>query len=318
VKLEAEIGALSEGLGAASAVAGGAGRRRCRAAGALCRRRAGADARASDERGGNGVAAAEEAARLRAEQTEQAGRLASSRCERAQAVVSEREGSIPAPLRDPAALARAIAQAKQKLQQLATALQRAQETCAAARQRWSACEATARTAAETAATAATRRRPAYRLCRPRARRRLAELADYQAAKRSSDDIEILDLEIRKHEGSLQAARERMQRATEAAAGLTAPHLPQLTAELAAAKQAHEQALGEEASLPRNASRCRAGWRRSPTNAARLKALEARYAVVGRIADVANGNNARRITFQRFVLASLLDDVLRVATKRLQG
>ncbi|MBM3300319.1 MAG: SMC family ATPase, partial [Deltaproteobacteria bacterium] len=45
--------------------------------------------------------------------------------------------------------------------------------------------------------------------------------------------------------------------------------------------------------------------------------ETQYAVVGRISEVANGHNAQGITFQRFVLAALLDDVLIAATQRLQ-
>ena len=47
-----------------------------------------------------------------------------------------------------------------------------------------------------------------------------------------------------------------------------------------------------------------------------ESLEAKYAVIGRIADTANGRNDRRITFQRFVLSALLDDVLLAASQRL--
>ncbi|HMZ30264.1 MAG TPA: SMC family ATPase, partial [Thauera aminoaromatica] len=46
------------------------------------------------------------------------------------------------------------------------------------------------------------------------------------------------------------------------------------------------------------------------------AIEAEYRVLGHLADVANGNNGRNLTFQRYVLAALLDDVLRAASERL--
>ena len=49
----------------------------------------------------------------------------------------------------------------------------------------------------------------------------------------------------------------------------------------------------------------------------ISALEGRYKAVGRIAEVANGRNAQGITFQRFVLVALLDDVLAAASHRLQ-
>ena len=45
--------------------------------------------------------------------------------------------------------------------------------------------------------------------------------------------------------------------------------------------------------------------------------EARYTVVGRIAEVAERQNAYRMTFQRFVLAALLDEVLIAASQRLR-
>jgi exonuclease SbcC len=48
------------------------------------------------------------------------------------------------------------------------------------------------------------------------------------------------------------------------------------------------------------------------------AIEAEYAVVGHLSDIANGNNGRNLTFQRYVLAALLDDVLRAASVRLSA
>lgn len=47
------------------------------------------------------------------------------------------------------------------------------------------------------------------------------------------------------------------------------------------------------------------------------ALEQQYAVVGTLADVANGNTGNKISLQRFVLSVLLDDVLLEASHRLQ-
>jgi exonuclease SbcC len=49
----------------------------------------------------------------------------------------------------------------------------------------------------------------------------------------------------------------------------------------------------------------------------LQEAEREYEITGRISEVANGNNADRITFQRFVLAALLDEVLIAASERLR-
>lgn len=50
--------------------------------------------------------------------------------------------------------------------------------------------------------------------------------------------------------------------------------------------------------------------------AKAKALEEEYAVIGTLADVANGNTGNKISLQRFVLSVLLDDVLLEASHRL--
>lgn len=50
--------------------------------------------------------------------------------------------------------------------------------------------------------------------------------------------------------------------------------------------------------------------------ATFSAIDSKYRVVGRLAEVADGRNANRLTFPRFVLGAILDDVLRCATHRL--
>jgi len=49
---------------------------------------------------------------------------------------------------------------------------------------------------------------------------------------------------------------------------------------------------------------------------RRAALERQFAVVGRLSQVANGQNPERLTLQRFVLRSLLQEVLAVASRQL--
>ncbi|MFA0372923.1 SMC family ATPase, partial [Vibrio sp. 10N.222.54.F6] len=48
-----------------------------------------------------------------------------------------------------------------------------------------------------------------------------------------------------------------------------------------------------------------------------KQLEDEYAIVGTLADVANGQTGNKVSLQRFVLSVLLDDVLLEASERLQ-
>src|SRR5690606_5283819 len=50
---------------------------------------------------------------------------------------------------------------------------------------------------------------------------------------------------------------------------------------------------------------------------KLADLDEKYGVVGRLADVATGKNAYGVSFERFVLGVLLDDVLGAANERLR-
>ncbi|KAB2337683.1 AAA family ATPase [Cytobacillus depressus] len=49
----------------------------------------------------------------------------------------------------------------------------------------------------------------------------------------------------------------------------------------------------------------------------IKALEERYKIVGHLYEITKGQNTYRITFERFVLAAFLDDILREANGRLR-
>ncbi|MFT5788368.1 MAG: exonuclease SbcC [Shewanella sp.] len=51
--------------------------------------------------------------------------------------------------------------------------------------------------------------------------------------------------------------------------------------------------------------------------AKAKKLEDEYAVIGTLADIANGQTGNKVSLQRFVLSVLLDDVLLEASERLQ-
>ena len=50
--------------------------------------------------------------------------------------------------------------------------------------------------------------------------------------------------------------------------------------------------------------------------AQMKKLEEQYKLIGNLADIARGQNTNRITFERFVLAAFLDDILQQANSRL--
>ena len=95
-----------------------------------------------------------------------------------------------------------------------------------------------------------------------------------------------------------------------------PDLPALQAASDAATLAHEAALSEAATLRERAERLDRLARDCRSAAELAAAQEAECGVVGHVAAVARGLEAPNISFQRFVLAALLDEVLSSATERL--
>lgn len=118
----------------------------------------------------------------------------------------------------------------------------------------------------------------------------------------------------------QVAEAALQRATQAAQAAAveggAPDLPAVEAAARAAGEALEAALlatRDAAGRVESADRTLAAL---ADLAAQAGELERQYAVAGRLAEVAGGTNRLNLSFQRFVLATLLDEVLEAASLRL--
>ena len=137
------------------------------------------------------------------------------------------------------------------------------------------------------------------------------------ACRADVEIDALEGAIQEFDNALHAARDHLERAQQAAEGIQAPDIDVLTAAAEAAEQ--EAKAGQESlSELQQTLKTVDGWLEQLADAAaESRQLAGRYKVVGHLAEVANGANKLRMTFQRFVLAALLDDVLRNASERLR-
>ncbi|MGQ9591522.1 MAG: SbcC/MukB-like Walker B domain-containing protein, partial [Planctomycetota bacterium] len=233
--------------------------------------------------------------------------------------LEERERGVPSELRSPEALEAEKAKALERLRGLEARFERAREAARKAAEEAATC-ASAFEAAGRAREKAVERRDAQ------AREfalRVAEagfegLEDYRSAKLERAQAERLEAEIRGHRVQLEAARERARRASEEAAGMAAEDVADLERKTDALERELADALRED-------ERRRGQFERierwvavlSEALAARAE-TERRYRVVGRLAEVAGGQNDLRVTLQRFVLGSLLDDVLVAASHRLRA
>ncbi|MCA1959982.1 MAG: hypothetical protein LDL33_04220, partial [Desulfomonile sp.] len=236
--------------------------------------------------------------------------------EAAHADMTARLSGIPEGLRDMGALDRAKQEATAKLKDLELAFEKAQQALAMADRNVSASQAALKAAKDAAAEAEGQARAARDdfIAGLTAAGFLDEAA-YHASKKTKSEIHHLQEEIEQFDQSLAAARDRRARADKAAAGFETPDMKALEEAASKAAAALEKAQGERIGLAKDID-----WRQTQLDelarrSTELEALERKYSVLGRISEVASGNNRERTTFQRFVLGALLDDVLRAASER---
>ncbi len=252
------------------------------------------------------------------DEAEQRRSEAAAVMQRVKAIVEERERGIPEALRNLKAAQKALAKARKRTEELEAAFEKAGKDLATARENLSARQSETEAAQDADAVAAQRllsQRQGFAA-------RLSEEGfpdeeSFKSAKRTTDEMEALEHEIRAHDRELSAARDRLDRALKAAENLEQPDLPALEAAAGKAKQDLEQALQREATLSqelKTMNELHAAFRKSSEE---LAAHEATYEIVGGISRLATGKNTRNITFQRFVLGALLDDVLLTASERLR-
>jgi exonuclease SbcC len=145
----------------------------------------------------------------------------------------------------------------------------------------------------------------------------ANIDAYRSAWRDDAVITEVDFNLRTFEASLLAARERQLRATDATKDLVRPDIPGLSA-------SHEEAKGMllgASNAVRDimaALKLTSDYVQSLTQmAASYQALEERYSLLKEVSDVASGQNIQRMSFQRYVLATLLEEVLATTSIRLR-
>lgn len=148
----------------------------------------------------------------------------------------------------------------------------------------------------------------------------AGFSDIEALTRARLDaaaVEALRQAVQRFERQRIEAMTRLADAEAAAAGIERQDPAPLEAALAERTSAREQAVRAEQSCRDRQAELARGAATLGELGGRLEALERRYGIIGRLADIANGEGgAARITFQRFVLAALLDEALDAASQRL--
>lgn len=141
--------------------------------------------------------------------------------------------------------------------------------------------------------------------------------EYTLAKWTSTRIMEVQERVKNFDLSLSAATERAGRAQEKINNLALPELSSIQQAVDTTKIEYDQALRDQATLTHRLEGEKHWLGRLTELHQQMDKLSSRYAVTGRLSEIANGANDYRLTFQRFVLGALLDDVALAANERLK-
>lgn len=232
-------------------------------------------------------------------------------------VLAQLETGIKPEYRDAALLKNQIRSARQMSEQLQQAFELAQQELHSAREALTGIRAQLDAATKTLASEKKRLTEAQSLFDKKLRScGFASETEFEACQREARILAELEELVQDFDVAWKAAQERSTRAREAARDIQAPDLVALQTAVDEAQECCNNLLKEETHRSRDLIDLEACSKRLEQLEDKFGDLEEKYRVVGTIAEVANGDNQLNVTFQRFVLGALLDDVLVAATQRL--
>nr|MDA3904244.1 SbcC/MukB-like Walker B domain-containing protein [Desulfuromusa sp.] len=142
-------------------------------------------------------------------------------------------------------------------------------------------------------------------------------AAFLAAILADDQIAELKNAIESYSTALAMADDRHKKAVSGAKGLSFTNLDELQITLDAANAEFNQRKEDRIALQTTLEGKEKELKRAEQEQKAIDRLDIKYQSLGRVADVANGSNNKRTSFHRFILQTLLDEVLEVASHRLK-
>lgn len=235
--------------------------------------------------------------------------------------LQEKRKLLPEEYRDSGVLQRSEEESTVRLQTMQEALQGAEKSLHALQETLAALNA-AKGAAEKAWTESMEKMD--RLQKEFVSRRVqagfatAELYEAALAEQWSDGDyrQRVKQHIRDFEDRYTAAQAAAHKAVAETEHLVRPDLEAAAKARQAADNAWTESYGEAQKLSADLQRGSAKEKQLQAIAARAESIGIAYRSIGRLSEVANGKNVHGITFQRYVLRSLLHDVIDAANERL--
>ncbi|PFA67745.1 ATP-dependent dsDNA exonuclease [Bacillus sp. AFS015802] len=139
---------------------------------------------------------------------------------------------------------------------------------------------------------------------------------FQEAKKSEEEIQALQEKVKKFGEDLRSVSDRLSDMDQLLKDKQPPDVKKIEESIIQVTQELRSVNDELNKVMTNRKENELIMKRVITINEGIKHFESRYQTVGHLAEVARGQNANRITFERYVLASFLEDILQVANERL--
>jgi exonuclease SbcC len=144
----------------------------------------------------------------------------------------------------------------------------------------------------------------------------ASRAECEASLLGVQDRDVLARSIETRTAAAGAARQREATLAAALGTLARPDLQAASATSGAAREAADRAREEAVHVERDVREVAGRLDRLGELGARVGELDQKLGVLGKVAQIANGENPLRMSLQRFVLAARLEEVAEAASRRL--
>lgn len=228
------------------------------------------------------------------------------------------QGAIPQELTNLAALEQEINKLEQTAAQLKLQISSLREQHTQAEQRVASAAAQLQSANETLARAQQQHLLAVNeFERQLQASKFDSLSAFNLAMQPDENMAVLEQEIKQYEQRCITNQANIAQLETKLADSTRPDIAAITASKTQLEIAQQNVLNQWQQLSGRMRQLEQTAEQLNSLDMQSKKLEAQYAVVGTLSDVANGNTGNKISLQRFVLSVLLDDVLLEASHRLQ-
>lgn len=237
---------------------------------------------------------------------------------KSRAILEGKEAEIPEDLRDEKALSSRMKRLRNQLDGLEKSLQESLKAKEMAQERATKATADQKTASQGLENARNALKEATETFEARLNEfRFTDRNHYLESKVETRHLQAMEKATKEFRVQLEAASKRILELEKNTGEIVLPDLDAIKLQLEVAKTAAETLLKEEAECLTIMKDVHKLLTKFASLNKQIAEFDAKYLIAGRISEVANGDNALKVTFQRFVLGALLDDVLAAASERLK-